>query len=131
MKYNTFVTEVQQRLDLATQGDAVRATRAVLTSLGERLQAEEADDLASPLPMEIDRYLRDADAGQRFSFEEYLDRVGEREGVETRTALHHAQRVVELVSEVVPSGELKQVRAQLPADFDELFDRVDEAVFAG
>jgi uncharacterized protein (DUF2267 family) len=130
MKYNEFVTEVQQRLDLASQGDAVRATRAVLTSLGERLQAEEADDLASPLPMEIDRYLRDADSGQRFSFEEYLDRVGERAGVETRTALHHAQRVVELVSEVVPSGELKQVRAQLPADFDELFDRVDEAAFA-
>jgi len=130
MKYNAFVTEVQQRLELATQGDAVRASRAVLTSLGERLQADEATDLASPLPMEIDRYLRAADSGQRFSFEEYLDRVGEREGVETRTALHHAQRVVELVSEVVPSGELKQVRAQLPADFDELFDRVDEAVFA-
>jgi uncharacterized protein (DUF2267 family) len=130
MKYNAFVTEVQKRLELATQGDAVRASRAVLTSLGERLQADEATDLASPLPMEIDRYLRAADSGQRFSFEEYLDRVGEREGVETRTALHHAQRVVELVSEVVPSGELKQVRAQLPADFDELFDRVDEAVFA-
>jgi len=130
MKYNAFVTEVQQRLELATQGDAVRASRAVLTSLGERLQADEATDLASPLPMEIDCYLRAADSGQRFSFEEYLDRVGEREGVETRTALHHAQRVVELVSEVVPSGELKQVRAQLPADFDELFDRVDEAVFA-
>jgi len=130
MKYNAFVTEVQQRLELATQGDAVRASRAVLTSLGERLQADEATDLASPLPMEIDRYLRAADSGPRFSFEEYLDRVGEREGVETRTALHHAQRVVELVSEVVPSGELKQVRAQLPADFDELFDRVDEAVLA-
>jgi len=130
MKYHELITTVQDRLELPTQGEAVRATRAVLTPLGERIQPEEANDLASPLPMEIDRYLREADSGQRFSFEEYLDRVGEREGVETRTALHHAQRVVELVSEVVPSGELKQVRAQLPADFDELFDRVDEAVFA-
>ena len=80
--------------------------------------------------MEIDRFLREADSGQRFSFEEYLDRVGEIEGVDDRTALHHAQRIIALVSEVVPAGELRQVRAQLPPDFDELFGRVDAEVFA-
>lgn len=130
MKYGAFVTEAQRRLDLTDQGEAVRAVRAILTTLGERLQPEEANDLAAPLPMEIDRYLREADSGQRFSFEEYLDRVSAIEGVDDQTALRHAQRVIALVSEVVPSGELKQVRAQLPSDFDQLFDRVDEEVFA-
>lgn len=130
MKYHEFITTVQDRLELPTQGEAVRATRAVLTPLGERIQPEEANDLASPLPMEIDRFLRDADSGQRFSFEAYLDKVGEIEDTDTETAGRHAQHVVAIVSEVVPSGELKQVRAQLPPDFDALFDHVDEAVFA-
>ena len=130
MKYHELITTVQDRLELPTQGEAVRATRAVLTPLGERIQPEEANDLASPLPMEIDRFLRDADSGQRFSFEDYLDKVSEIEDTDTQTARRHAQHVVAIVSEVVPSGELKQVRAQLPPDFDPLFDHVDEAVFA-
>ncbi|WP_455429877.1 DUF2267 domain-containing protein [Natronococcus zhouii] len=32
-------------------GAAVRATRAVLTTLGERVQEGEASNLAGPLPM--------------------------------------------------------------------------------
>jgi len=131
MEYGTFVTEIQRRLDLTDQGEAVRAIRATLTTLGERLQPEEANDLAGPLPMEIDRFLREAESGQRFSFEEYLDRVGEIEGTDSPTASRYAQHVMAVVSEVVPSGELKQVRSQLPSDFDQLFELVDEGVFEG
>ncbi|MGM0592553.1 MAG: DUF2267 domain-containing protein [Halobacteriota archaeon] len=128
MKYAAFTTEVQNRLELEDKGEAVRAIRAVLTTLAERLQPEEANDLAGPLPMEIDRYLREADAGQRFSFEEYLDRVADIEGTDDQQALSHAETIVGLVSEVVPSGELKQVRSQLPPDFDALFAQVNEDV---
>lgn len=128
MKYREFVGQVQNRLELAEMGEAVRATRAVLTTLGERLQAGEAKDLAGSLPMEIDRYLTEARSGERFHFTEFVDRVAEREGTERSEAQYHAQRIVELVSEVVPAGEMADVRSQLPDEYDPLFGLIDAKV---
>jgi len=66
MNYKKFIGQVQHRLEYGQFGHAVRTTQAVLTTLGERIQEGEATDLASPLPMEIDRYLTEAEHGQRF-----------------------------------------------------------------
>jgi len=127
MKYKEFMGQVQHRLELAELGEAVRATRATLTTLGERIQEGEANDLASPLPMEVDHYLRSAESGERFSYEEFVDRVVEREGgsVDRPEAAYHGQAIVGLLGEIVPGGEMEQVRAQLPADFDPLFELVE------
>lgn len=125
MKYDDFMGQVQNRLELPDTGRAVRATRAVLQSLAERLQAGEAEDLASPLPMEVDFYLTSADHGQRFDYDEFLDKVADRANVERADAAYYGQVVVGLVSELVPAGEIEQVRAQLPDDYDALFEFVD------
>ena len=125
MNYDDFMGQVQHRLELAKTSEAVRATRVVLTTLGERLQAGEAEDLASPLPMEIDRFLTEAESGQRFSFEEFVDRVAERGGEDRPEAIYHAKVVVGLLAEVVPEGEMTQVRDQLPDDYEALFEIVD------
>ncbi|RQG88106.1 DUF2267 domain-containing protein [Natrarchaeobius halalkaliphilus] len=127
MNYKEFIGQVQHRLEYAQFGQAVRATRAVLTTLGERLQEGEATDLASPLPMEIDRYLTTADHGQRFDYQEFLDRVATREGVDRSDANYHAQQLLAVVSEVVPPGNLEKVDAQLPEDFEPLFEHVEQA----
>lgn len=58
----------------------------------------EARDLAGPLPMEIDRFLPAAEADRRFDFGEF-----------------------------VPAGEMRQVRDQLRADFDTLFEHTELA----
>ena len=125
MNYKAFVGEVQHRLEYAQFGQAVRACRAVLTTLGERLQEGEATDLASPLPMEIDHYLIAADHGQRFDYQAFLERVSEREGVDKADANYHAQEVLAIVASVVPAGNLEKVRAQLPDDFEPLFELVE------
>ena len=127
MKYNEFTGQVQHRLELAEVGQAVRATRAVLTTLGERLHEGEANDLASPLPMEIDRYLTDAAHGQRFDYPEFLDRVADREGVDRSDANYHAQQVLTVLADVVPPGNLEKVRNGLPEDYEKLFSMVDAA----
>jgi len=57
MNYEEFIGEIQHRIRQGTQREAVRTARSVLETLGERLTEGEATDLASPLPMEIDRYL--------------------------------------------------------------------------
>jgi uncharacterized protein (DUF2267 family) len=95
---------------MGTQGEAVRATRVTLQTLGERLQAGEATDLAGPLPIEIDYYLTTADHGQRFDDDEFLARVS-------------------LLAEVVSGREIEQVRNQLPDDED--WETLFELVGAG
>ena len=125
MKYDDFMGQVQNRLELSDTGESVRATRAVLQSLAERLQGGEAEDLAGPLPMEVDYYLESADHGQRFDYDEFLDRVADRAAVDRSDAAYYAKVVVGLVSELVPAGELEQVRAQLPDDYDDAFQMVD------
>lgn len=134
MNFDQFTGQVQSRLELPGTGEAVRATRATLTSLGERIQAGEAKDLASPLPMEIDFYLTGAvsEHGQRFDWQEFVDRVWEREGMDDpndkAAAAYHAKVVVDLVDELAPESEMRDIRNQLPADedWDELFELVDQ-----
>jgi uncharacterized protein (DUF2267 family) len=125
MKFDDFMGQIQNRLELPDTGRAVRATRAVLQSLGERLQAGEAKDLAGPLPMEVDFYLLSAESGQRFDYDEFLDRVTDRANVDRADAAYYAKVVVGLVSEHVPAGEIEQVRAQLPDDYEDLFALID------
>ncbi|WP_090379735.1 DUF2267 domain-containing protein [Natronobacterium texcoconense] len=125
MNYKEFVGQVQHRLEYAQFGPAVRASRAVLTTLGERLQEGEATDLASPLPMEIDRYLTEANHGQRFDYQEFLDRIAERGGLDRADANYHAQQLLAVVAEVVPPGNIEKVRGQLPEDFEPLFEHVE------
>ncbi|WP_123537783.1 DUF2267 domain-containing protein [Halosimplex salinum] len=133
MNFDEFTGTVQNRLELPGTGETVRAIRATLTTLGERIQEGEATDLAGPLPMEIDYYLTDAVAehGQRFDWDEFLDRVAERERQlapdDRADVAYHARTVVAVVSEATPEGQVDQVRAQLPADegWDSLFELVD------
>jgi uncharacterized protein (DUF2267 family) len=71
--YTDFVGEVQHRIEASRQAEAVRTIRAVLETLGERVDEGGATDIASPLPMEIDRHLLDADHGQTYDYNEFVD----------------------------------------------------------
>lgn len=124
MTHDEFVGAVQNRAELASRGEAIRATRAVLTTLGERLQPGEASDLAGPLPMEIDVFLQQADSGQLFDYEEFVQRVSERASADRADATYYAQVVVDVVDEAVPESELQDVTAQLPESYDDLFELV-------
>lgn len=134
MNFSDFIGDVQHRLDLGTKGESVRATRAVLTTLGERLQEGEATDLAAPLPVDLDWYLESPDHGQRFDFDEFVTRVAERSDVnptdddDRPDAVYQAKVVVATLAEVVPENELAQVRDQFPdnEDWKQLFELVGE-----
>lgn len=125
MQFSEFTGEIQHRLELGTQGEAVRASRIVLTTLGERLQPGEASDLAAPLPREIGHYIREADSGQRFDYNEFVERVAERADIDQSDAAFWGQTVMTVVAECVPAGELGEIRDGLPADYADLFDLVE------
>lgn len=125
MKYDEFVGRVQSRARLGTQGNTVRAIRATLEVLGQRLFGNEAQDLAAQLPHEIGIYLehngQDGDQ-EAFGIREFYERVSQREGVDLPDAVYHARCVVSVVKEAVSPGEIEDVRSQLPAEYNELFE---------
>ncbi|MFB6171201.1 MAG: DUF2267 domain-containing protein [Haloarculaceae archaeon] len=130
MDFDEFTGAVQHRLELPGTGEAVRAVRATLTTLGQRIPAENAADLAASLPMEIRWYLTGAvrEHGQRFDWSEFVGRVAEIEGVERSEAAYHARVIADLVHEQVPASDFQQLRDQLPEvdeDWRSLFEVVD------
>src|SRR5436305_14221928 len=124
MKYDEFISQVQQRANLVSREEAERATRATMETLGERLAGGEAKDLAAQLPLEIAQYLELAYTGiqEKFSLDEFFWRVSQREGVDLTESTYHARVVAALPTEAVTMGEMEGVRAQLPENFPKSFE---------
>lgn len=123
MQYQEFIERVQQRAELASFARAEVAARAVLTVLGEYLTGGEGLDLASQLPQGLAEILRQQppDRSTIFSLNDFVQRVGEEEGVGEEEATAHARAVVGVLEEAVTEGEMRDVRRQFPSEFDPLF----------
>jgi uncharacterized protein (DUF2267 family) len=134
MNFDEFTGEIQHRLELPGTGEAVRAIRATLMTLGQRIPDGNAEDLAASLPMEIKWYLTGAvqDHGQRFDWTEFVSRVSKIEETDRPEAAYHAQVIMELVSTLVPASDLRQLRDQLPeSEDDENWRKLFEVIDAG
>lgn len=123
MQFHDFVGKVQYRAKFDSLDPALRATRATLTTLAERMAGNEPKDLAAQLPREIAEYLDMEGKGERFDFDEFIRRVSEREGVPANQATHHAQCVMGTLEEAVSPGEMEDVRQQLPEDYQVLYQK--------
>lgn len=93
MDFDEFTGQVQHRLKFPNTGRTLRAIRATLMTLGQRIPEEAAEDLAASLPMEIRWYMTGAvhDHGQRFDWKEFVSRVGEIEHADPPDAAYHAR----------------------------------------
>lgn len=132
MDHDTFIGKVQQRADLTSRGEADSAVRAVLSTLGERITEQEADDLESQLPMEVGRYLTDdVEHAQQFDFEEFADRVAEKaEAADVEDDPRGiSQAVASVVAEATTGGEFRDIVDQFPQNeaYGGLLTGVEEA----
>jgi len=123
VQYQEFIGRVQQQAGLRSFERAEAATRATLTALGEYLSGGEGHDLAAQLPQGLAEHLhrQPPDRSFIFSLNDFLQRVGEEEGVEIGAAEAHARAVVDVLEEAVSGGEMQDVRRQFPSEFDPLF----------
>lgn len=123
MQYHDFLGQVQHRARLADQQQALRATRATLETLAERLSGGEAHDLAAQLPQEIGRFVDQDDdhRGESFGLDEFINRVMQRENVDKPTATFHARVVIDVLCDAVSAGEVRDVLQQLPDEYNRLF----------
>ena len=134
MKFDEFTGTVQHRLEQPGTGETVRAIRATLMTLGQRIPAGAAEDLAASLPMEIKWYMTGGvhEHGQRFDWAEFVTRVSDIENTDRADAAYHAQVVVDLVHGLVPESDFRQLRDQLPeSEDDENWRKLFELTDAG
>lgn len=133
MKHDEFIGEIVNRLSLPGRGEGIRATRAVLQTLGERIQEGQARNLAGALPLEIDVFLTEMPDHHQESFDtdEFVRRVAERMGMNEESeddladAAFVANVVFDLVHQVTPESEMHQIRRSLKDDYHELFELMD------
>lgn len=122
MTFDQFTGQVQHRARLASTGDALRAIRATLTVLGQRLYGGEAYELAAQLPEEIKRYLQQALPSETFGLTEFYQRVADLEGVDMPESVFHSRAVISVLIDAVSPGEIRDMLDQLPSDYAPLFN---------
>jgi uncharacterized protein (DUF2267 family) len=122
MQTADFLGQVQNKAHLPTLDAALRATRATLETLAERLGPTESQQLGARLPPEIQEcLLTGTPTPERFSSDEFLGRVSEREGVDLPESTHHARAGIEVLAQAVPATNMIDVLDRLPADYARLF----------
>lgn len=134
MRYHEFIDRVRERADFASRDEAVRATKATLATLGERLYRTERDHLTAQLPEGLKQYIyAHVDAGatrqdaEHFSLEEFYNRVGARSDVTYTPAVEWAQVVMSILEEAVSAGQLRKILSTLPDEYAELFGKEPES----
>lgn len=124
MRHDEFIGQVQHLARLPSRGEAERATRATLETLGERIPEHLAEHLAAQLPREIGEHLRrtvtlgGAGTGERFGLPEFAARVSTRSSVDEPVAVYNARVVLDVVDEAVTPGVMEKVREALPQDLE-------------
>ncbi len=127
MKYEEFIEHVQKRANLASRGEAERATRAALETLAECISPEERYDAASQLPRGLALYLEQPFLGtwnqpapstkRPFPLEEFFQRMSVREEMPPATAREHAHAVMSVLVSAISRGEFEDIRRQLPIEY--------------
>lgn len=122
MKYHEFLGAVQNQARLDSDSAAVSAVRATLETLSERLAGGQSEHVAAQLPEEIGYYLKQAGKDESFELDEFYRRVADREAVDYADAVYHAKVVMRVLGKAITPGEMTDLRAQLPDEFDDLFE---------
>jgi uncharacterized protein (DUF2267 family) len=128
VQYQEFLHRVEEQIAATqpssdTQQAAESAITATLETLSERLTGGEVNDIAAQLPAELQASLQRTaeEEAEDFSLEEFYGRVAEREGVDIQTAREDASAVMTVLRLALTSGQLDDVMAQLPEEFNALF----------
>lgn len=119
MDPNEFADTVQSEGDFESLAEAREATKAVLTTFGERIAEGEAEDIASSLPQEYHGWLltHEPESAASFGLDGFYERVADRGGVSTDEAADWSEAVFDGLAHYAPARELGRVQVQLPPEY--------------
>lgn len=127
MKYDQFLAQVGTHGGPRERDHADQASRIVLATLGKRLAGHEPQDLASQLPQQLQSPLLEHTGYAETSddVDDFLRRVANSEGYgcTPEDALTHSRAVLGTIAEFVSSGEIQDLRSQLPSGYATLFEQ--------
>jgi uncharacterized protein (DUF2267 family) len=128
MNYDQFIKAVKESGQFESRDAAIKATKAVLETMRERLLGDEASNLAAQLPADLAECLRgrEGQMGDNFKVDEFYRRTAQRGGVDESVAMNHAKTVISVLSQAVSPGEFADVRIGFAKDYDELFAAIAE-----
>lgn len=125
MQYKEFITSFMSYNGISTESEAVNSVRSVLTTLAERLQGGAANHVASQLPDELKVFMSGNPESIRYTYQEFLQKVAERENSDIRDASEHIKGVFSLIYQSISPGEFKHLMDQLPSEYKPLFDSIE------
>jgi uncharacterized protein (DUF2267 family) len=118
VQYENFITRVEQEAKVA-RDEAEIITGAFFETLGSRLTPHEAEDVAAELPSELaDRLLERADSTEKFHADAFFERLGAITDTDQETARSQARVVWHVLTGIIETGELEDIRNQLPEDIN-------------
>ncbi len=122
MQFDDFITQVQEQARLDTREEAVTITRAVLETLGERLDRKVRNGVEAQLPNELNEFLLvRANRSDQYDLEEFYNRVGARADLTYETATQRTRQVISVLRQAIPGGEIEDVLEDLSPEYGELF----------
>ena len=127
MQYEAFIVQVQDRGGFQDRGRAEAATRATLETLGERLSAAEAADVAAQLPADlgghVGRQASRTSPPSELGVEDFCRKVAERQGsdLSAEDAQAHVRAVFSTLREAISEGAYTALLTRLPECYGDLF----------
>ncbi|AZM58675.1 MULTISPECIES: DUF2267 domain-containing protein [unclassified Streptomyces] len=128
MQHDQIIGKVQALTRLPDRGSAETATRAVLTTLAERLPPGLTDHVAAQLPPTLAAPMREAKTttaegaegpaatGERFGLTTFAGRIAGRAETDEDAALREAAAVLEVLDAALTPELTEKVAAALPKD---------------
>jgi uncharacterized protein (DUF2267 family) len=124
MKFDDFVDRVQEQTKLSTREEAISITRAVLETLGERLDRKVRNGVVAQLPDELKEFLlARSDNTDRYELTEFYNRVGARADLKYQEASERTWQVFSVLRQAIPEGEIQDILEDLPSEYEELFEK--------
>lgn len=117
MRYEEFIDRVADHVVIESREQAEKSTQATLETLGERLEREERDNLASQLPHRLKEYLLARPDTEHYLLDEFYNRVSARAGVRHVHGVRQAQAVMAVLQQAVAPGEWADMLKELPEDY--------------
>ena len=122
MQFDDFISRVQEQAGLDTREESIMLTRAVLETLGERLDRKVRNGIEAQLPNELKEFLlaREEHSGE-YDLQEFYNRIGARADLTYEDAKQRTRQVLSVLRQAVASGEIEDVLGDLPPEYRELF----------
>jgi uncharacterized protein (DUF2267 family) len=122
MQFDDFIRGVQERARLDTREESIAITRAVLETLGERLDRKVRNGIEAQLPNELKVFLlAKKENADRYDLAEFYSRVAARADMKYQDATERTWQVLSVLRQAISGGELQDIMESLPSEYSELF----------